>query len=76
MNVPIFFAAANAATTAATAGSKSNQLELVYIWEQATVEAKIIIFCLAIFSIMAWSVMISKAVQMRRAKKLNFFFKS
>jgi biopolymer transport protein ExbB/TolQ len=74
MNVPIFFAAANAAATAATAGSKSNQLELVYIWDQATVEAKIIIFCLAVFSIMAWSVMISKAIQMRRAKKLNFFF--
>jgi len=65
MNVPIFFAAA---------GAKSSQFELVYIWEQATPEAKAIIFCLLIFSIIAWSVMISKAIQMRRAKKLNQFF--
>jgi len=46
----------------------------VYIWDQATPEAKAIIFCLLIFSIIAWSVMISKALQMRRAKKLNFYF--
>jgi biopolymer transport protein TolQ len=67
MNVPYFFAAA---------GAKSGQFELVYIWEQATPEAKVIIVCLAIFSIIAWSVMISKAIQMRRAKKLNQFFSS
>jgi biopolymer transport protein TolQ len=66
MNVPLFFAAA--------AGAKSSQFELVYVWDQATVEAKVIIVFLAIFSIMAWSVMISKALQMRRAKKLNHFF--
>ena len=66
MNVPLSFAA--------VAGAKSSQFELVYIWDQATPEAKVIIFCLAIFSIMAWSVMISKAIQMRRAKKLNHFF--
>jgi len=66
MNVPIFFAAA---------GAKS-QMELVYIWEQATPEAKAIIFCLVIFSVMAWFVMISKAIQMRQAKKLNVFFTS
>lgn len=65
MNAPYFFAAA---------GAKSSQFELVYIWDQATPEAKVIIIFLAIFSIMAWSVMISKAVQMRRAKKLNHFF--
>ena len=65
MNVPYFFAAA---------GAHSSQFELVYIWEQATPEAKVIIVFLAIFSVVAWSVMISKAIQMRRAKKLNHFF--
>ncbi len=63
MNVPLFFAAA-----------KGNQAELLYVWDQATPEAKAIIVCLIIFSIVAWSVMIGKAVQMRRAKKLNHFF--
>ena len=65
MNVPIFFAAA---------GARSGQSELGYIWDQATPEAKAIIVCLAIFSIIAWSVMIYKGLQMRRAKKLNQFF--
>src|SRR5436305_5431775 len=50
--------------------------ELSYVWSQATLEAKIIILCLAAFSIIAWSVMIFKAVQMRRANKLNRFFNS
>src|SRR3954463_3991561 len=62
MNVPIFFAAGK------------SQSELVYIWDQATPEAKVIIFCLIIFSVIAWFVMISKAIQMRQAKKLNQFF--
>jgi biopolymer transport protein ExbB/TolQ len=62
MNVPIFFAAG------------SSQFELVYIWKQATPEAKIIIFFLLIFSVIAWFVMISKAIQMQQAKKLNGFF--
>lgn len=52
----------------------TGQAELVYVWTQATPEAKGIIFFLLIFSIIAWSVMISKAVQMRRAKRLNGFF--
>jgi biopolymer transport protein ExbB/TolQ len=73
MNVPIFFAAAAATAPAA---SRVNQSELGYIWDQATPEAKVIIVCLAIFSIVAWSVMISKAIQMHRAKKLNLFFSS
>jgi biopolymer transport protein ExbB/TolQ len=68
MNVSILFAAA------APGGTRGNQTELGYIWDQATPEAKIIIFCLGVFSIVAWSVMISKALQMRRAKKLNQFF--
>src|SRR3954470_18425269 len=62
MNVPIFFAAG------------SSQFELVYILKQATPEAKAIIFFLIIFSVIAWFVMISKAIQMRQAKRLNQFF--
>jgi biopolymer transport protein TolQ len=69
MNVPVpnFF-------LAAIGGNASSTPELLYVWEQATPEAKVIIFCLFIFSIIAWSVMISKAIQMRRAKRLNLFF--
>ena len=51
-----------------------NQSELLFIWDRATLEAKIIIIFLVFFSIMAWSVMISKALQMRRARKLNYYF--
>lgn len=58
----------------AAAAGKSSQMELVYIWDQATPEAKVIIFCLLVFSIIAWTVMINKAIQMRRAKKLNSYF--
>jgi biopolymer transport protein ExbB/TolQ len=65
MNVPCFFAAT---------ATRSGQMELVYIWEQATPEGKAVIFCLLIFSVVAWTVMISKAIQMRRAKKLNSYF--
>jgi hydrogenase/urease accessory protein HupE len=46
-------------------------MELIYVWGQATTEAKIIIVFLIGFSIAAWSVMAAKALQMRRAKKLN-----
>ena len=65
MNVPVIFAAAV---------TRSSQTELGYIWDQATPEAKVIIVCLAIFSIIAWSVMIYKGLQMHRAKRLNQFF--
>lgn len=65
MNALFFFA---------TVAGKSGEYELVYIWNQATPEAKVIIIFLAVFSIMAWSVMISKVIQMRRAKRLNTFF--
>jgi biopolymer transport protein TolQ len=64
MNVPFF----------AVVGNASQQGELLYIWNQATLEAKVIIVFLMFFSIAAWSVMGFKAVQMRRAKKLNQFF--
>jgi biopolymer transport protein ExbB/TolQ len=66
MNVPVLFAAA--------AAGNANKAELLYVWEQATPEAKVIIFCLVIFSIVAWSVMIAKALQMRKAKRLNQYF--
>ena len=65
MNAPLFLAAAVAST---------NEAELLYVWRQATPEAKVIIVCLVLFSIVAWTVMIGKALQMRRAKKLNHFF--
>jgi biopolymer transport protein ExbB/TolQ len=68
MNVPLFIAAA--------AARPANQFELVFIWDKATIEAKAIIVCLAVFSIIAWSVIISKAIQMRRAKRLNRLFSS
>jgi biopolymer transport protein ExbB/TolQ len=55
-------------------GTASNQWELLYIWDQATIEAKVIIVVLGLFSVMAWSVMAYKALQMRRARKLNQFF--
>src|ERR1017187_5061356 len=65
MNVPVFLAAA---------GVNPNEAELVFIWRRCTPEGKAIIFCLLIFSIVAWSVMIAKVVQLYRAKKLNRFF--
>jgi biopolymer transport protein TolQ len=65
MNVPIFFAAAD-----------KSQFELVYILHQATPEAWGVIVSLAILSVVAWFVIISKIIQMRQAKKLNQFFTS
>src|SRR6266850_4884153 len=68
MNASLFLAAA--------AVGNARQAGLSYIWSQATAEAKVIIVCLLVFSIVAWSTMIGKALQMRRAKKLNQFFYS
>src|SRR5947208_7688878 len=56
--------------------NSTKEAELSYIWRQATPEGKAVIVCLVIFSIIAWTVMIGKAIQMRRAKKLNRFFDS
>ena len=64
MSVSIYLAAA----------SQANQAELIYVLEQATPEAKVIIGCLFLFSLIAWTVMIQKALQMRCAKKLNLYF--
>ena len=55
-------------------GAASNQADTLYIWDKATLEARAIIVFLLIFSIVVWSVMISKAIQMRRARKLNHYF--
>jgi len=61
MHVPLYFFATS---------------DLLYVWDKATPEGKAIIFTLAVFSIFAWSVMASKAMQMRRAKNLNRLFES
>jgi biopolymer transport protein ExbB/TolQ len=65
MYAPVFLAAV---------GATPGEAELLYVWRQATPEGKAIIFCLLIFSIVAWSVMIAKVVQLRRAKNLNQLF--
>ena len=61
MHVPIFLLA---------------ESELLYVWQNATPEGKSIIGVLIFFSIFAWSVMVAKALQMRRAKKLNLYFEA
>ena len=55
-------------------GAAANQVELLYVWQQARPEAKAIIALLFILSIIVWTVMVMKVVQMRRARKLNTFF--
>jgi biopolymer transport protein TolQ len=52
----------------------SSEFELVFVWNQARPEGKAIISLLVLFSIFAWSVMASKAMQMRRAGRLNRLF--
>ncbi|MFN3408041.1 MAG: MotA/TolQ/ExbB proton channel family protein [Limisphaerales bacterium] len=64
----------NAPSLLFAAVARSNERELIYIWNQATLEAKIIIICLGVFSVIAWFIMLKKAVQMRRASRLNGFF--
>jgi biopolymer transport protein TolQ len=54
--------------------ASTKEPELIYIWRVATPEGKAVILCLVLFSIIAWTVMIGKALQMRRAKRLNKFF--
>jgi biopolymer transport protein TolQ len=53
--------------------AKSDILEILRV---ATPEGKAILLALLVFSIFAWTVMASKAMQMRRAKKLNGLFES
>jgi len=52
----------------------ANQIEFVYVWTEARPEGKAIIIVLLVFSIFAWSVMASKAIQIRRARRLNLAF--
>jgi len=47
-----------------------------YIWRTASIEGKLIIATLIVFSVCAWSVMVSKGLQMRRARSLNDLFLS
>lgn len=56
------------------AAAAHSEMELLYVWSNATLEGKAIIIVLAIFSIFAWSVMAAKGLQMRRAKRMNLFF--
>jgi biopolymer transport protein ExbB/TolQ len=62
--------------TAGLLAANQGGFTLTYIWDQATPEAKVIIVILVFFSIFAWSVMGSKAIQMRRARRLNHYFES
>src|SRR5580704_9809318 len=55
-------------------GAASNQADLLYIWDRATVEAKAIIALLFVFSIAAWWKLITKNIEMSRARKLNSLF--
>jgi biopolymer transport protein TolQ len=58
----------------AVVGNAANPAATFSIWRQATPEAQVIIVILIFFSIGAWSVMAYKALQMRRARKLNQYF--
>lgn len=61
MNVPIFFLA-------------NSDVEIIYIWKNATFEGQAIIVLLVAFSLLAWSVMGAKAIEMRRASRMNVYF--
>jgi biopolymer transport protein ExbB/TolQ len=50
------------------------ETQLQFIWGKATVAGRGIIFVLVVFSVFAWYMIVSKALQMRRAKRLNGFF--
>jgi biopolymer transport protein TolQ len=50
------------------------ETQLQFVWGKATMAARCIIAFLAVLSIFAWYMMVSKALQMRRAKRLNIFF--
>lgn len=47
-----------------------------YAWRISSLEGKVIIVVLVLFSVFAWSVMVGKALQMRRARRLNDLFLS
>ena len=60
----------------AQAANPAGQGNFMFVLGRATLEGKIIIGILMVFSIFAWTIMASKAMQMRRAKKLNFLFET
>lgn len=60
------------AATASTAAPANTGM--LYVWRTASIEGKLIILSLVVFSIFAWTVMVSKALQMRRARQLNDLF--
>ena len=55
-------------------GAASNQAELVYVWRQATPEGKAVIGVLFVLSVISWSMLTYKVLQMRRARRLNYYF--
>jgi len=50
--------------------------QLQFVWNRATDTGRIIICVLAVFSLFAWWMMVYKANQMTRAKKLNLHFET
>ena len=52
------------------------ETQLQFVLSRATIEARVIIVVLIVFSIFAWYMMVFKGLQMSRAKKLNQFFES
>ena len=60
--------------TFALIAAATKQVELLYVWDQARPEARVIIVLLFISSIAVWWMMIFKVIQMRRARKLNSLF--
>ena len=56
------------------AAATNNQVELLYVLNHARPEALVIIVLLFVFSVVVWWMMIFKAIQMRRARKLNSLF--
>jgi biopolymer transport protein TolQ len=65
MHLPILFLAI-----------QPHESDLGFVLKNATPEAKAIIAVLIVFSIFAWSTMAAKAMQMRRARRLNALFES
>lgn len=51
------------------------QSSLLDNFHRATLEGKVVIGILVVFSMFAWQVMASKAIQMRRARQLNTLFR-
>lgn len=51
------------------------QSSLLDNYHRATLEGKLVIGILMVFSMFAWSIMASKALQMRRARRLNELFR-